>query len=467
MCRHLERRTLVRSSLLRPSCLPRTTVRTGRSTTTAPTPSRAALGHLRRLTRSICFEPTSPVLGGRATWRRLLPTNPWLSATNINRVHRYLGALRHSGALTKEGETMSICSSRLITIRCTSSATVTQGESSWLDLAPYQDVSFYLDVREFTGTTPTIQFQTAPIKDETLFQAMLSSAITLTLSPSIHYRGRDYDVGVPRGPLCSLATSRSSKRVGCNVSRLSLCRCIGSLMYGVLLQDWTTIEGASSVTTLNQTDAFWLDTSAYLDVVTFLQVATVSSASIAYQVSPTRDETLFQSMASLTPSVGVTVGVYLRDTAAYPLSHWLRWQLSGAGSAWNITFRVCGAQPNSGGFARAVAQDGGVGAESGGPAWTNAPGTGILPNSNKPSILTSTIFNTRAQLAPGGNAPPNVALNRGAFGPGVHIPLSNRWVPPPPPQKGPATRAPTAPPTQQPVAWNPFLAPGTKVTVKP
>ena len=63
---------------------------------------------------------------------------------------------------------------------------ITQGESGWLDLAPYQDVSFWLDVREFTppsSPVPTIVFQTSPIKEDGLFQNMVSP-ISLTLTPS-------------------------------------------------------------------------------------------------------------------------------------------------------------------------------------------------------------------------------------------------------------------------------------------
>jgi hypothetical protein len=70
-----------------------------------------------------------------------------------------------------------------ITIRGASSVTVTQGESDWLDLAPYQDVMFYIDVREYTGTTPTIVFQTAPIKEDGLFQDMMT-AIALNAVPA-------------------------------------------------------------------------------------------------------------------------------------------------------------------------------------------------------------------------------------------------------------------------------------------
>jgi hypothetical protein len=57
--------------------------------------------------------------------------------------------------------------------------TVTQGEDGWLDLSPYQDVVFWIDVREATST-PLIQFQTSPTKDDSLFTPMLSAAQTLT-----------------------------------------------------------------------------------------------------------------------------------------------------------------------------------------------------------------------------------------------------------------------------------------------
>jgi hypothetical protein len=63
------------------------------------------------------------------------------------------------------------------TIR-SSVTTVTQGESEWLDLALHEDVVFYLDVREVTGTTPTMSYQTSPNKEDVLFQSM-AAAINL------------------------------------------------------------------------------------------------------------------------------------------------------------------------------------------------------------------------------------------------------------------------------------------------
>jgi hypothetical protein len=71
-----------------------------------------------------------------------------------------------------------------VTIRGASGVTVTQGESSWLDLAPYEDIVFWLLVSEVTGTpTPVLLFQTAPTKDESFFAAqtlgMTGSSVSL------------------------------------------------------------------------------------------------------------------------------------------------------------------------------------------------------------------------------------------------------------------------------------------------
>ena len=50
-------------------------------------------------------------------------------------------------------------------------STITQEEDGWLDLGPYQDVTFWIDTKSSTNT-PTITFQTAPGKDDVLFVAI-------------------------------------------------------------------------------------------------------------------------------------------------------------------------------------------------------------------------------------------------------------------------------------------------------
>jgi hypothetical protein len=66
-------------------------------------------------------------------------------------------------------------------------ATVTQSEQEWLDLEPYQDVTFWLQVSEVSGsTTPTLTYQTSPTLDEPIFQAMTTGlALAASASPVV------------------------------------------------------------------------------------------------------------------------------------------------------------------------------------------------------------------------------------------------------------------------------------------
>ena len=68
-----------------------------------------------------------------------------------------------------------------------SGAAVTQDETGWLDLAPFQDVVIYLDCREATptGTPPTIYLETAPAKENSLFQALVSSVLAASSAPRV------------------------------------------------------------------------------------------------------------------------------------------------------------------------------------------------------------------------------------------------------------------------------------------
>jgi hypothetical protein len=71
-----------------------------------------------------------------------------------------------------------------LTIRGGSSITVvTQTEHAWVDLPGYQDVVVWLQVSEVTtgAGTITINYDTAPIPDESLFVAMGSTTISGTI----------------------------------------------------------------------------------------------------------------------------------------------------------------------------------------------------------------------------------------------------------------------------------------------
>lgn len=62
-----------------------------------------------------------------------------------------------------------------VTIKgATGVTTITQNESGWLDLTPYEDLVFWTDIRQTTGAV-TIRFQTSPTKDDALFSDIIAS----------------------------------------------------------------------------------------------------------------------------------------------------------------------------------------------------------------------------------------------------------------------------------------------------
>lgn len=120
-------------------------------------------------------------------------------------------------------------------------------------------------------------------------------------------------------------------------------------MYCYVMQPWTTVRGQSSIGTINQTENCWLDLSAFQDIVAWLECKEVSvgggtNVQLAYQTSPTKDDSLFTSIvAAFNVATGVTTTLMLNGTASTPISRWLRWQLTVTGSpssAWDATFRV-------------------------------------------------------------------------------------------------------------------------------
>lgn len=64
---------------------------------------------------------------------------------------------------------------------------IIQSEACWLDLSGYQNVVAWLDVREWSGATSiSVLFQTAPLKDESMFVTMGTVGVTtntLTVTP--------------------------------------------------------------------------------------------------------------------------------------------------------------------------------------------------------------------------------------------------------------------------------------------
>lgn len=56
--------------------------------------------------------------------------------------------------------------------------TITQSEAGWLDLTGYQDAVFYVEIGSATSF-PTLNLQTAPTADESLFVSMTSGTTML------------------------------------------------------------------------------------------------------------------------------------------------------------------------------------------------------------------------------------------------------------------------------------------------
>lgn len=75
------------------------------------------------------------------------------------------------------------------TIRGTSNTVpIVQNEADWLGFSSFQDIAFWIDIREFTNTgggNITLNLQTAPTKDEVLFQTMTNCSITVGLATPV------------------------------------------------------------------------------------------------------------------------------------------------------------------------------------------------------------------------------------------------------------------------------------------
>lgn len=71
-----------------------------------------------------------------------------------------------------------------VTIRGTQNGvTVIQSEADWLSLQPYQDAVFWLEVKSIALgglTSITLDYETAPAKDESLFVKMITTTALTT-----------------------------------------------------------------------------------------------------------------------------------------------------------------------------------------------------------------------------------------------------------------------------------------------
>ena len=99
---------------------------------------------------------------------------------------------------------------------------VTQSEGDWMSFQPYQDIVFWLEVKSVTLgglTSVTLDYETAPAKDESLFVKMIT---TTTLTAPINRQDKVLLAQNPTVPLSRWVRWRLTY-VGTSTSEYGLC----------------------------------------------------------------------------------------------------------------------------------------------------------------------------------------------------------------------------------------------------
>ena len=65
-----------------------------------------------------------------------------------------------------------------VTIGSASATAIIQNESDWLPFSSFQDIVFWVDVRNVTGGSATLALWTAPTKDEALFSPLTNCSVS-------------------------------------------------------------------------------------------------------------------------------------------------------------------------------------------------------------------------------------------------------------------------------------------------
>ena len=125
-------------------------------------------------------------------------------------------------------------------------------------------------------------------------------------------------------------------------------------MYGYVLQDWITIR-STNISDIIQSESDWMAFSSFQDIVFWADIREYTppsgspSLTLKFETSPTKDEVLFQTMASTPVSVASPITplpkVILAAAPAVPLATWVRWRLTPTGTSgpWDVTFRLLAA----------------------------------------------------------------------------------------------------------------------------
>ncbi len=125
-------------------------------------------------------------------------------------------------------------------------------------------------------------------------------------------------------------------------------------MRAATMQDWITIKGQSTTTSVTQSDSDYLDLGPFQDATLWVDIREATSGGGAFNLNfehaPIRDEALFSAQGGLFATVvacnpGVSFTPIVLDNlrvAQQPIARWMRWRITnnGASSAWSVTFRV-------------------------------------------------------------------------------------------------------------------------------
>jgi hypothetical protein len=95
-----------------------------------------------------------------------------------------------------------------ITVRGSTTQVFIQNESDWIGFSSFQDIAFWIDVREITSAgTLTLNLQTAPTKDDVLFQPLVTAiTMAVTSPPPLIVAGAVPKAILSSSPLNPLAT---------------------------------------------------------------------------------------------------------------------------------------------------------------------------------------------------------------------------------------------------------------------
>ncbi len=125
-------------------------------------------------------------------------------------------------------------------------------------------------------------------------------------------------------------------------------------MYGVLMQEYTSVSGDPTVPSVVQGEDFWLNTGPYQDAIFWIDVKSVitngaATLNLSVETAPSKDDSAFLPCVpgfSISAATAPVVKLALMSSGAAtspPISNWIRWKLSpgsGGTAPRIVTFRI-------------------------------------------------------------------------------------------------------------------------------